>query len=419
MDAQSLFNSRIPSLLAESPESLNLGAVYVITITGDGGGVWTLDLKSNPPSCRVGDSGEGECGIQMSHGDFQAILAEPSHSRQLFYENKIAVKGSMMLAGQIPNLLTLANSQRPPGGLSALFAPMPREEFLASNWPDKLVVVHGSPVRLSELISLPAFHSIAAFFDAWPGLARVPDETLQPTDVARKYFEAGASISFDMAEKALAGLRPWLSKLQLDLCLPANVMGRCIVYASAKSTGSSCAFSIGNANYKSSICMARKDGGVARNRHVTNPTEQYVVGSMGLPQELQPYCRYDMPQSMPDECEDVPLRRGSVMFLPRGYWHATEASDDSLQLNFTFSQPTWADALLPTLRRRLLRHEHWRALASGAGAGDPIRQRAAEAHFQKLLEHLLEDLAPLDAGGIISEIRPVEAAEAFVDLWKS
>jgi 50S ribosomal protein L16 3-hydroxylase len=138
----------------------------------------------------------------------------------------------------------------------------------------------------------------------------------------------------------------------------------------------------------------------------------------GLPRELQLYCRSDMPQTMPADYEEIPMRRGSVMFLPRGYWHATEASEDSLQLNFTFSQPSWADALLPALQRRLLRHEHWRALAYGAGAGDPIRQRAAEDHFQKLLEHLLEDLAPLNAGEIISEIRPVEAA-TDVDLGKS
>jgi 50S ribosomal protein L16 3-hydroxylase len=352
----------------------------------------------------------------MSHSDFQSILADPSLSKQLFYKDKITVHGSMMLAGQVPNLLTLANSRRPPGGLSALFAPMLRKQFLATNWPDKLTVVPDSPARLSELTDIPAFRSISTFFDAWPGLARVPDETLQPADVARRYFEAGASISFDMADKVLPELRPWLSKLQLDLCLPANVMGRCIVYASAKGTGARMHFDQ-NANFVVHL-HGEKIWRVAPNRHVTNPTEQYIVGMAGLPRELQLYCRSDMPQTMPADYEEIPMRRGSVMFLPRGYWHATEASEDSLQLNFTFSQPSWADALLPALQRRLLRHEHWRALAYGAGAGDPIRQRAAEDHFQKLLEHLLEDLAPLNAGEIISEIRPVEAA-TDVDLGKS
>jgi 50S ribosomal protein L16 3-hydroxylase len=409
MDAQSLFDTKLPMLLAESPDLLNLGAVYVFTITGDGGGVWTVDLKNTPRSCRAGESSDCECGIEMNYEDFQAILTEPARSKQFFYEGRIAVRGSMMLAGQVPGLLTLASSSRAPEGISALFAPVLREKFLSDKWPNELLLVHGPAERLAGLAEIPAFRSIPSLFDFWPGVARVPDNSLQPAGIARKRFEEGASISFDMAENPIPELRSWLTKLQLDLCLPANVLGRCIVYVSAKGTGARMHFDQ-NANFIIHLHGA-KNWTVARNLHVANPTEQYVSGTAELPQELKLYCTPDLLKALPSNRETVKLRRGSVMFLPRGYWHATEATEDSLQLNFTFSQPTWADALIPAIHRRLLRHSHWRALADGAGVGDPRRKQVAEKHLTNLLKQLIEDLGPLDAAEIISEIRPVEAAK--------
>ena len=72
---------------------------------------------------------------------------------------------------------------------------------------------------------------------------------------------------------------------------------------------------------------------------------------------------------MPDDAESFVLRRGSVLFVPRGYWHATQSDEDTLALNFTFGQPTWADVLLTALRTRVLKDASWRALARGpAGA---------------------------------------------------
>jgi 50S ribosomal protein L16 3-hydroxylase len=397
-------------LLADSPEALNLGAVYVFTIIGDGGGVWTLDLKNDPPSCRVGDSATSECAIQMSHGDFQTMLAEPARSKELFYAEKIAVHGSMMLAGQIPNLLALVNSAQIPEGISALFSPLSRDQFLTEKWPNELVVINGPPERYAGLTDVPAFRSISGFFDAWPGVARVPDGSLQPAKVAMQHFERGASVSFDMAEKVIPGLRPWLSKLQLDLCLPANVLGRCIVYASAAGTGARMHFDQ-NANFVIHL-HGEKVWTVAPNRHVKNPTGQYIAGSSELSPELQAYCSANLPKTMPADSEKVRLRRGSVMFLPRGYWHSTNATTDSLQLNFTFSQPTWVDVLLPAIYRRLLRHDHWRALADGAGAGDFRRKQLAEEHLAELLKNLCDDLGMLDSAEIISGIRPVEALDS-------
>ena len=71
---------------------------------------------------------------------------------------------------------------------------------------------------------------------------------------------------------------------------------------------------------------------------------------------------------MPAAAETVVLSPGSVLFVPRGYWHATESDEETLALNFTFGQPSWADVVLAALRTKLLADPQWRELAQGTEA---------------------------------------------------
>ncbi len=106
--AKEIFDNRIPDVLKKFPDKAReINAVYLMKITGDGGGVWTVDLVSNPPSCKTGASGEPQCTIEMENADFEAMLENPQLGMQLYFQGKLKVEGDPMLATRITKLLTL------------------------------------------------------------------------------------------------------------------------------------------------------------------------------------------------------------------------------------------------------------------------------------------------------------------------
>jgi 50S ribosomal protein L16 3-hydroxylase len=411
MDANTFFNAIIPAFLAGRPEALPLDAVYLFRIQGEGGGVWTLDLKSAPPACQPGQTTPSACAIEMSHADFELILSDPGQSRDLFYRNRIKVEGSLMLASQLPKIFAVLGGERPPEGLAALLAPLPAQRFLDEHWPNEALTVHGGAGQLETLAGLPELRDVHALLDRWPGMVRRTGSqgaSLVNAADARRAYQQGHALVFDHVEEFLPALRPWLAKLQWDLCLPANVLGRCIVYASPRGTGAPLHFDQ-NANFVFQLA-GEKRWQIAPNRHVINPLVQFLAGSPDVPDALKPYCEGPMPVSLPNDAQTADLRPGSVLFLPRAWWHATRALEDSLQLNFTFDQPAWVDVILPAIYRELIRNERWRELAHGAGAGSGAARQAAVARLDELIRSLAADLSRLDAASAIAELRPSKSA---------
>jgi len=86
-----------------------------------------------------------------------------------------------------------------------------------------------------------------------------------------------------------------------------------------------------------------------------------------------------------------------VLFLPNAWWHSTVAGASGLALNFTFSQPSWADLMGEAVRRRLSLHPKWRELARGAGSGDPVVASQANERLAALLDTFVGDMGTLAA----------------------
>jgi 50S ribosomal protein L16 3-hydroxylase len=422
MTARAFFDGKLPIFLARTPNSLRLDAVYLFRIGGPEGGDWMLDLHSPPCVRRPENNPDGDpvrgpacdCVIDMSDHDFELLLADADLSKELFYQKRIQVEGSIMLASQLPNILSIVNAPSPAGGLAELFSPMPPNEFLSKYWPRKALVAHGSSDRFDALATRPELRSIDALLDCWPARVRLSSEfegSLASAAEARQCYQRGCSLSFDMADRFISGISVWRRKLQWDLCLPANVVARCLVYASSPGTGAGMHFDQ-NANFVVHL-QGKKRWWIAPNTHVVDPLEQYAASSTSVSADMELYARQNLPRSMPADAEVIDLQPGSVLFVPRGWWHATRGEEHSLQLNFTFSQPAWVELLMPVLYRRLIRHAHWRELAHGAGAGCSSARQAAERRLDELIEGLAADLSPLDAAGVISELRPAQALESM------
>jgi len=109
--ASDLFDNILPASIAKNPTAAQaVGAVYVFKITGDGGGEWTVDLKSAAPSVAKGVGAGAECTIEVTNADFVSMLANPNLGMALFMQGKLRVSGNPMLAMKLQNLFKLGNA---------------------------------------------------------------------------------------------------------------------------------------------------------------------------------------------------------------------------------------------------------------------------------------------------------------------
>jgi 50S ribosomal protein L16 3-hydroxylase len=104
---------------------------------------------------------------------------------------------------------------------------------------------------------------------------------------------------------------------------------------------------------------------------------------------------------MPAGAKEVVLKPGSILYVPRGYWHKTEAEGEALALNFTFSQPTWIDLFTLALRSRLSLSPEWRALAHGVSFEESSQRLTGQQKLDHLLLELVEDLPHWRAADIL------------------
>ncbi len=280
--------------------------------------------------------------------------------------------------------------------LNSLLSPLTLEEFQGSHWPLLPFVTHGLQSTVKELTDLPFLKSLDAMLAAWPGNVQVhlPDvrDESSAIDVAPKIakqkFEEKMALLFNNVQDISPVLKDWLANISFDLGLPKSTYGRCMVYATPDGKGTAAHFDQ-NINFVLQI-HGTKTWWLAPNFTFVNPTERFTIGQP-LDPELASYALEEPPTTMPEPQEKIVLKPGSMLFVPRGYWHRTEAEGEALALNFTFSQPTWIDLLLLALRSRLSLSPEWRELAK---VDSPER-------FDSLLAELREDLPNWEAQDIL------------------
>lgn len=291
-------------------------------------------------------------------------------------------------------------------GLSALIEPQTIEDFLET-WPHEPVVVHGLGKSIQSLVELPFLQSLEALLNSWPEMvqAHLPDISDEASSVdatpfnARKLFANKMGLLFNNVQKISPALTEWLKAISQDLGLPSSTYARCIVYATPDGKGTAAHFDQ-NINFVLQL-KGTKLWTLAPNTHAVNPTERFTIGQPIDP-ELVSYVEKEMPTKMPSEQQQIILKPGSMLFVPRGFWHSTEAEGEALALNFTFSQPTWVDLMTAALRSRLLLSPEWRELADGVTSKDSERRAQAQRKFEYLLTELVQDLPHWQAQDILA-----------------
>ncbi len=293
-------------------------------------------------------------------------------------------------------------------GLAALLHPRSPHELLASDAAAEPFVVHGLDASIAALTRLPQLASLEAMLGSWPRTVQVhlPDLTdeasaidVPPAD-ARKLFANGMGLLFNDIDGDSPVLTQWLAVIRGDLGLSALTQGRCLVYATREGHGTAPHFDQ-NMNFVVQL-HGRKTWRLAPNRHVDKPLTRHTMGQPPDP-ELQTYAREPMPRRMPADARTITLEPGSLLFVPRGTWHTTEALTDAMSLNFTYTAPTWIDLLMAALRSRLALASAWR---------DTARPSSAQ-EFDALLQELAEDAQHWNADDILAATEGEPDAELF------
>lgn len=271
--------------------------------------------------------------------------------------------------------------------LSSLIAPFNLAQFQKSyskNEPFLVPMVDEKGIK--ALLDLPFLDSLTSLLEMWSQSIQVhlPDlrDEISSIDTdaehAMSFYNQGMGLLFNDAQVLSPLLDCWTHGVREELGLSALTYGRNLIYATPDGKGTAPHFDQ-NINFVLQIKGIKK-WKVAANNHLVNPMTRHTMGQPVDP-EMMSYLEIPMPTTMPEDAQEFELKPGSLLFVPRGCWHSTEAEGDALALNFTFTAPTWIDLLSAALRGRLLQSPEWRETAD-----------LSPEKFDELLKGLVNDL---------------------------
>lgn len=106
MTPKSYFEEKIAKKLVDKPElSKAVNACYEFNITGDNGGVWTVDLSKEPGAVSVGSTGGAKCVVTCASNHFMDVISGKMNAQMAFMSGKLKIKGDMGLAMKLQKVL--------------------------------------------------------------------------------------------------------------------------------------------------------------------------------------------------------------------------------------------------------------------------------------------------------------------------
>jgi len=105
--AEELFSMLAEAISHNADEARKINATYLFNITGSGGGSWVVDLTSEDPSCKPGTIKRPDSTIEVSHEDFQKMLATPAIGMELYFQGKLRVIGDPGAATRLHSVFSL------------------------------------------------------------------------------------------------------------------------------------------------------------------------------------------------------------------------------------------------------------------------------------------------------------------------
>ncbi len=293
--------------------------------------------------------------------------------------------------------------------LAALWSKTAAAEFLDQYWPQRPFVAQGDPARWPAVLRAEELASVQHLAKRYRGSLRFTrghqsDQMVQIDRVDPAIlFEMGLTLNFEDIGPCVPGVPEFLRALEVELGLNESSLVMS-AFASPHQDGLGC-------HYDSQDVISIQLHGTKRFhyaavREIVMPYgTQYIPG--GRPyDEMYAQAQNGFPENKNVKFETAEMQPGSVLFLPRGTWHYTEADAPSLSLSITISPPTLVDCALEQLRWLLLQDSAWRAPLYGATASGPAHQSLHE-NTTRLLQRLPELVSCLSTEDLIQAPIPV------------
>ena len=305
--------------------------------------------------------------------------------------------------------------------LTAMMSPRSAEEFLEHHWPTTVFAAHGAVERLPAMFRDPALRSASELAQRYTnGRLRfthgASERMVQVADAnPASLLDMGLTVQFVDVARVLPDAAPFLRQLQAELALHENATS-ISAFASPPHEGLSCHFD--TAELISVQLAGTKRWHHAPVNEIRAPIGgQYAPGSVPF-DELYPQASEGFPDPRTAKFESTLMEPGSVLFLPRGTWHSTEASGDSLSISIVVDPPAAVRCLLDQLRLVLLQDERWRMpLTSGNGTPHAVASRLAAQRLLASLPEAISRLTPEDLvtapAGLASRLQRMTPASRF------
>lgn len=271
--------------------------------------------------------------------------------------------------------------------LSALCSPADAQRIMRGEGPPEAFAHHGAPARLPSALTVPELASLERLFASYDGLvcfgnSRTGASTLSVERAsAAMLFQMGLSLYLPDIADRLASLPPLLRQLEQELGAPPGA-ARIGAFAAPAGNGATCHF---DAEEVFSIqLVGEKCFQIARASEIDAPYGMQFNPGLPCQEDLYPQAPAGFPN--PDRAifETVHMRPGSVLFMPRGTWHWTEAGGESLSVSIIVRMPSALDCALAALRNRMLQQPRWRRPLYGAWGNADDRQ-SAQAQWGELM----------------------------------
>ena len=298
--------------------------------------------------------------------------------------------------------------------LESLFAPCPTTRFLNDYWPDKPLSTHGNPARLpaylrSEVLS--SFAKLAARYHGRVsfGNATAANGTAVAADVPTALLRRmGLSLYLPDLDACVPGTAEFLRALERELEATPGV-ARIGAFAAAEHNGVTTHY---DAEEVISVQLeGEKRFFIAPMNEISYPYGMQFGPGYEAYDDLYPQMDGGIPRVDDGDLECIEMRPGSVLFMPRGTWHRTEAAEESLSVSIIVRQPAAVEAVSAHLRLALLRDAKWRRPLYGIEGNGGV----ARARVGSLLADLALVAADQDPGAVLDTSRSAPARLARLD----
>lgn len=302
--------------------------------------------------------------------------------------------------------------------LSELMGADSVDAFFNDYWPNRVFVAEGDKERLpaallhAELNDFDSlslrYKGVVSFFGDDRSEHMVPVEGID----AGAPYRCGLSVYLTDIGPAFPDVQQMVRQLEFELGVNEGC-ARAGVFASPTNGGISCHYD--SVDVFSIQLRGNKKFDVAPVSEMRNPWGfQYIAGSKPI-DDLYPQATEGFPDWENAEFRSVEMTPGTVLYMPRGTWHRTEAEGDSIAVSIGIQPPSAAECVLEQLRLLLLQDPEWRQPLYGAwGTGsmtDAARERAHELIAK--LPGLVSSLSPgLVANPKMSEARRISMMNA-------